>query len=447
MDVECVICYNRLEDPLVLNCTHTYCKSCLLRLNHYVCPICRAPFTLGDDLTLSPCFEKIAWMGQNKPQEQTPKVTCQVCEQSIADFWCENCSGYLCITCDQSEHSGKLSKNHRRLTIIEISTKPAFFSCLKHQHEKEYFCIDDQLFLCHICVVDDHKFHNTISVFKYADNMRDELKKQAQPLSDRYYLEKKEAELREEKRKNEVGLLKIEKEAEILKENIIKLNIEIENILECQQKIKNVEVVVMKSIDDLQTSDLLNQEHVVVIQKKINEVIQNSFPEKERLEKERLEKERFEKERLEKEKNEFAICNITSLEIHLSNGWDIVNFIDLQYPDKWNSFAQISSKDGLICLDNFEETNPLPHINNENQELGFFFCSDKYVSTNQYSKRQVGERIILREHDTFRSLTCFPRAMQHKPRVYLKEGHTVILKKNCKFESVKKDEFKKLKTL
>ena len=40
---ECAICLEPFKDPVLLPCTHTYCRACLQGMRQDACPTCRAP--------------------------------------------------------------------------------------------------------------------------------------------------------------------------------------------------------------------------------------------------------------------------------------------------------------------------------------------------------------------------------------------------------------------
>jgi len=170
----------------------------------------------------------------------------------------ENCLGYFCNDCNLKEHSGRITRNHQRLSLKEKSKKPTFSKCLIHHQDKKYWCKDENELLCDVCVIDDHKSHQVLSVFKLTNGFRDELKKCAAPLQDRQVLENKERDFRQKKAKNEEKLKSVEEQARVLKEKIIQTDANIKEIQERQEKVKISEVVLFKLIEEMGVNELMD---------------------------------------------------------------------------------------------------------------------------------------------------------------------------------------------
>jgi len=117
---------------------------------------------------------------KNKSEKKKIVIKCENCEEERqAVVWCENCSPgtYYCQLCDSSVHSGKATGSHVRMSINQKNQKkPQFSKCDKHLEESKFYCLNCKIFMCIVCFVDDHPQHKTISIYKYADNVKKNLK-------------------------------------------------------------------------------------------------------------------------------------------------------------------------------------------------------------------------------------------------------------------------------
>jgi len=198
----------------------------------------------------------------------------------------------------------KALSGHLLLTLKEKSSKrPIFSQCSKHYRDKEFYCVEDQVLLCHVCVFDDHKPHNTISAFKYADGLRDDLKCCVAPLQNRELLDIIERDVIQDRSKNGEELVALTERMRILEGKIYQNNIDLKQITERQEKVKTSEVVLIKSIEDLDVMELLDKDKVEVMKRRIQVVVEQVFPEKVNEEKERREQERKEQESKEMKKS------------------------------------------------------------------------------------------------------------------------------------------------
>jgi ribosomal protein L35AE/L33A len=176
MDIfECSICLEEFKDPVVISCGHTFCKGCLLELKQLQCPTCRKNF---ESVMLLPSnFVVLQWMEENKNDKNKKKfIQCENCEEEKeAVIWCENCVVYYCGDCEKNIHSGKATRSHVRLSLNEKKKKPSFSKCENHMEENKFYCLNCHRLICNVCVVDDHPQHRTMSIFKYAETLKNDL--------------------------------------------------------------------------------------------------------------------------------------------------------------------------------------------------------------------------------------------------------------------------------
>ncbi|XP_072513227.1 E3 ubiquitin-protein ligase TRIM35-like [Salminus brasiliensis] len=127
-DLTCPVCCNIFSEPVLLSCSHSFCRECLQKSwkdrEERECPVCRQRTS-----------------SEEPPLNLALKNACEfVVRQRSA-----GASRTLQGVC--SVHSGKL----------------------------QLFCMDDQQLVCVECVAGDHQRHNFCSISKVADKCRVEL--------------------------------------------------------------------------------------------------------------------------------------------------------------------------------------------------------------------------------------------------------------------------------
>jgi len=202
-------------------------------------------------------------------------VLCGNCE-SLASLWCDGCSNgtFYCSECFRSVHSIKALSQHKAISLQEKAKRPSFSTCSKHFKENEYYCADEKQFLCHVCLVDDHKMHNTNSAYKYAEKIREELKECLSPFKQKPVLETDEGKTIAQKKFYEEQLVKLKQSIKDIEEKLTKTENNLKEIKEKRSQIDNAQLVLSKSIEDMSITDLLNTETVNLFKRRIQDIIQ-----------------------------------------------------------------------------------------------------------------------------------------------------------------------------
>ncbi|XP_046338216.2 E3 ubiquitin-protein ligase TRIM63-like [Haliotis rufescens] len=175
----CLICAKVFTDPATLQCSHTFCKSCLLKYTKtqpkaiqaksIPCPSCRQLTKVANPE--SP-VEK--WVSQLKPSHVIQGLmddlgessdTCSVCkedgETTPGAVWCTICDDVFCDGCLKLHKKMPLSRDHEVIDLcIHSNEKPKAqrFMCRIHKDEKiKLFCKDCRMAICTVCCSIKHK--------------------------------------------------------------------------------------------------------------------------------------------------------------------------------------------------------------------------------------------------------------------------------------------------
>ncbi|XP_034157852.2 tripartite motif-containing protein 16-like [Pangasianodon hypophthalmus] len=189
----CPICLDLLKDPVTIPCGHSFCKVCINdcwdqddKSGVYSCPQCRDTFTprpvLRRNNMLAEVVEKLK---KTEVQAASPAH----CYAGPGDVECDFCSGRKhkavksCLMCLASFCETHLKPHYevpglKKHKLIEASGNLQEKVCSEHDKVLEIYCRTDQSFICYLCMTDEHKSHDTVSVKAYTTEKQSELKEE-----------------------------------------------------------------------------------------------------------------------------------------------------------------------------------------------------------------------------------------------------------------------------
>ncbi|XP_029969402.1 E3 ubiquitin-protein ligase TRIM21-like [Salarias fasciatus] len=181
----CGICLDVFVDPVTLLCGHNFCKACItenwdtnIRCE---CPTCKYPFYKKMDLHVNKFIAEMATQfrllaGQNSsgPELKPGEVPCDICTDSIKPALksCLVCLASYCETHLEPHLSAPRLKKHQ---LSEPMDNLEGRMCRMHDKPLELFCRTDQVCVCMLCPLLDHKSHEVVPLKEQFERKKSEL--------------------------------------------------------------------------------------------------------------------------------------------------------------------------------------------------------------------------------------------------------------------------------
>ncbi|KAK3522743.1 hypothetical protein QTP86_032024, partial [Hemibagrus guttatus] len=189
----CPVCLDLLKDPVTIPCGHSFCKVCINgcwdqedQKGVYSCPQCRDTFTprpvLRRNNMLAEVVEKLK---KTEVQAASPAH----CYAGPGDVECDFCTGRKhkavksCLMCLASFCETHLKPHYevpswKKHKLVEASGNLQEKICSEHDKVLEIYCRTDQSFICYLCMMEEHKGHDTVTVKAYRTEKESELKEE-----------------------------------------------------------------------------------------------------------------------------------------------------------------------------------------------------------------------------------------------------------------------------
>ncbi|XP_076874396.1 uncharacterized protein LOC143524655 isoform X2 [Brachyhypopomus gauderio] len=174
----CSVCTDVLKEPVSIPCGHSYCKTCIqtywskpTQAGSYSCPQCRKRFNthpaLKPNIALAIVVEKLQQAGFS------PALPAH-CYAGPGDVVCDFCTGRKlravksCLTCTASYCETHVRQHYtvaalQRHRLVEVTGDLEKTLCKRHHRGLEVFCRTDQTFICLMCMMEEHKEHDTVA--------------------------------------------------------------------------------------------------------------------------------------------------------------------------------------------------------------------------------------------------------------------------------------------
>lgn len=170
--LDCSICLQLLEDPVTTACGHSYCVTCINtfwdresnRGRTSSCPQCRETFSPRPVLRRNTLLAELLEEHRRGSAPVGPGgARCDACtgRKRKACRSCPVCSATHCQTHPRPDFEVAAPKKH---SLIPASDRVRESVCVRHDKPLEIHCRTDRQFVCPMCVVDEHRGHDTVAV-------------------------------------------------------------------------------------------------------------------------------------------------------------------------------------------------------------------------------------------------------------------------------------------
>lgn len=169
--LQCSICMNQYNKPLMLPCVHSFCCACLeeyernLQHQPFSCPTCRRIVDLPEsgvkdlprNFFLVNLIEKLETV-ENLTNE-SPTVRCRFCNSDINILFCNDCKIHICETCKDTHFSLPGMSGHVITAVDGLSdvnslqcSSARVPQCNEHPTEKlRFYCTNCCQLVCGDC--------------------------------------------------------------------------------------------------------------------------------------------------------------------------------------------------------------------------------------------------------------------------------------------------------
>ncbi|XP_042567322.1 tripartite motif-containing protein 16-like protein [Cyprinus carpio] len=169
----CPICLDLLKDPVTIPCGHSYCMNCITdywnkddQRRVYSCPECRQTFTprpaLNKNVMLAEMVDNLKKTRTALVYAGPGDVECDACtaRKRKAVKSCLMCLESYCQSHFECHEESRIRKRHK---VTDATGRIQESLCSQHDRLLEVFCRTDQKCICLMCLMDDHKHHDTVS--------------------------------------------------------------------------------------------------------------------------------------------------------------------------------------------------------------------------------------------------------------------------------------------
>ncbi|XP_054475702.1 E3 ubiquitin-protein ligase TRIM21-like [Anoplopoma fimbria] len=186
----CSICLDVFTDPVSTPCGHNFCKTCIIQ--HWdvniqcQCPNCKKVFNTRPELQVNTFISEMAAQFRQSAQQKARNRSSEQQADKPAEVPCDVCTGTKlkamksCLVCLDSYCETHLEPHLtrsglKRHQLIDPVENLEGRMCTEHDKLMELFCKTDQMCVCMLCTVSDHKTHDVVPLKEEYEGKKTEL--------------------------------------------------------------------------------------------------------------------------------------------------------------------------------------------------------------------------------------------------------------------------------
>ncbi|XP_074489631.1 E3 ubiquitin-protein ligase TRIM21-like [Sebastes fasciatus] len=222
----CSICLDVFTDPVSTPCGHNFCKTCITK--HWdinvlcECPNCKKVFNTRPELQVNTFISEMAAQFRQSAQQKASSSSSEQQAAKPGEVPCDVCSGTKlkalksCLVCLESYCETHLVPHLtrsalKRHQLIDPVENLEGRMCTKHDKLLELFCKTDQMCVCMLCTISDHKTHDVVPLKEGYEGKKAELGKTEAEIQQ--MIQKRRLKIQE--MKHSVELSKVDADREI----------------------------------------------------------------------------------------------------------------------------------------------------------------------------------------------------------------------------------------
>ncbi|XP_036962152.1 E3 ubiquitin-protein ligase TRIM21-like [Acanthopagrus latus] len=188
----CSICLDVFNNPVTIPCGHNFCKTCITQ--HWninvpcQCPNCKDVFNTRPELRVNTFISEMAAQFRQSAQQKASSSSSEQQVSKPGEVPCDDCTATKlkalksCLVCLASYCETHLephltAKQLKRHQLIDPVENLEDRMCTKHDKLLELFCKTDQMCVCMLCTVLDHKTHDVVPLKEEYEEKKAELGK------------------------------------------------------------------------------------------------------------------------------------------------------------------------------------------------------------------------------------------------------------------------------
>ncbi|XP_067447238.1 E3 ubiquitin-protein ligase TRIM39-like [Thunnus thynnus] len=188
----CSICLDVFTNPVSTPCGHNFCKNCITEhWNSKVqcdCPNCKKVFYRRPELQVNTFISEMAAQFRQEAQQEASSSSSDQQAAKPGEVPCDVCTGTKlkalksCLVCLASYCETHLAPHLtmsglKRHQLIDPVENLEGRMCTKHDKLLELFCKTDQMCVCMLCAISDHKTHDVVPLKEEYEGKKAELGK------------------------------------------------------------------------------------------------------------------------------------------------------------------------------------------------------------------------------------------------------------------------------
>nr|BAM36388.1 bloodthirsty-1 [Oplegnathus fasciatus] len=188
----CSICLDVFTDPVAIPCGHNFCKTCITE--HWninvpcQCPNCKEVFNTRPELQVNTFISEMAAQFRQSAQQKASSSSSEQQVSKPGEVPCDVCTGtklkalkscLVCLVsyCETHLEPHLTTSGLKRHQLIDPVENLEGRMCTKHDKLLELFCKTDQMCVCMLCTVLDHKTHDVVPLKEEYEGKKAELGK------------------------------------------------------------------------------------------------------------------------------------------------------------------------------------------------------------------------------------------------------------------------------